>query len=71
MMIDYLTMLGDISGNIHTGLAVIGVGLGIGLIGAKAAEATGRNPSAATSILVLAIILSALIEGLAFVVILS
>lgn len=71
MMIDYLTMLGEVSGTVHTGLAAIGAGLGIGLIGAKAAEATGRNPSASTSILVLAIIFAALIEGLAFVVILS
>ncbi len=44
-------------------LAAIGAGLGIGLLGSKAAEATGRNPGAATPILVLSIILAALIEG--------
>lgn len=43
--------------------AAIGAGLGIGLLGSKAAEATGRNPGAATPILVLSIILAALIEG--------
>ncbi|GHC54793.1 hypothetical protein AAFN60_03115 [Roseibacillus persicicus] len=45
------------------GLAAVGAGLGIGLLGSKAAEATGRNPGAATPILVLSIILAALIEG--------
>lgn len=45
-------------------LAAIGGGIGIALLGAKAAEATGRNPGAATPILVLSIILAALIEGI-------
>ncbi|MDP0499167.1 MAG: ATPase [Verrucomicrobiales bacterium] len=44
-------------------LAAIGAGIGIGFLGAKAAEATGRNPGAATPILVISIILAALIEG--------
>ena len=44
--------------------AALGCGLGIGLIGFKATEATGRNPSAAGNILTLSIILAALIEGL-------
>lgn len=44
-------------------LAAIGAGLGIGMLGAKAAEATGRNPGASTPILVVSIILAALIEG--------
>ncbi|MEM9080275.1 MAG: ATPase [Verrucomicrobiota bacterium] len=43
--------------------AAVGAGIGIGLLGMKAAEATGRNPGAATPILVIAIILAALIEG--------
>ena len=47
----------------HVAFAAIGAALGIGLLGMKAAEATGRNPGAATPILVLAIILAALIEG--------
>jgi len=45
-------------------LAALGGGIGIGLLGAKAAEATGRNPGAATPILVISIILAALIEGI-------
>jgi len=49
---------------LYVAAAALGGGIGIGLIGAKAAEATGRNPSAATQILVLASILAALIEGI-------
>lgn len=45
------------------GFAALGAGLGIGILGSKAAEATGRNPGAATPILVISIILAALIEG--------
>lgn len=51
----------------HIGLAALGAGLGIGLVGMKAAEATGRNPGAATPVLTIAIILAALIEG-AFII---
>ena len=58
-----MTLLAEIGGSLHIVLAAIGAGLGIGLLGMKAAEATGRNPSAATSILILGIILAALIEG--------
>lgn len=55
---------GGIEGKIQFALAAIGGALGIGMLGAKAAESTGRNPAAAGSILVLSIILAALIEGL-------
>ncbi len=48
------------------GLAVIGAGIGIGLIGMKAAESTGRNPSSFGKVLVISILLSALVEGVAF-----
>jgi F-type H+-transporting ATPase subunit c len=53
-----------LTGNIHIGMAALGAGLGIGLLGAKAAEATGRNPGASTAILVNAIIFAALAEGI-------
>ena len=49
---------------LYVAAAALGGGLGIGLLGSKAAEATGRNPGAAQQILVLAIILAALIEGI-------
>jgi len=45
-------------------LSALGCGIGIGILGSKAAEATGRNPGAATPVLVISIILAALIEGL-------
>ena len=45
-------------------LAALGGGVGIGILGAKAAEATGRNPGASTPVLVVSIILAALIEGI-------
>jgi F-type H+-transporting ATPase subunit c len=45
-------------------LAALAGGIGIGILGGKAAEATGRNPGAATPILVISIILAALIEGI-------
>ena len=45
-------------------LAALGGALGIGFLGGKAAEATGRNPGAAGPILTLSIILAALIEGI-------
>ena len=62
-------LLAEMSGSIHVGLAGLGAGLGIGLIGAKAAEATGRNPGASGNILTIAIILAALAEGLIFIAI--
>ena len=58
-----IPMLGEIVGNIHVALAGLGAALGLGILGAKAAEATGRNPGAATAILVNAIIFAALAEG--------
>ncbi|MEG2247513.1 MAG: ATPase [Akkermansia sp.] len=63
-MIESIPMLADLTGNIGFGLAAIGAGLGIGLIGAKAAEATGRNPSAFTS-MIISITLAAIVEGVA------
>ena len=72
-MYDQLINLGTLAamdGNIAYGLAAMAAGIGIGLIGAKAAEATGRNPSASGSIMVISIILAALIEGVALITIL-
>ncbi len=47
------------------GLATIGAGIGIGNIAASAAEATGRQPEATGEIRTTALIMSALIEGVA------
>lgn len=59
-------LLGEISGNLHVGLAAIGSAIGVGIIGMKASEAVGRNPGAATQILVQALISSALAEAIVF-----
>ena len=69
MITEILPMLGMILAQaaeikMHVAYAALGGGIGIGLLGMKAAEATGRNPGAATPILVIAIILAALIEGI-------
>lgn len=54
------------SGSIHVGLAALGGAIGVGLIGMKAAEAVGRNPTAATKILVQSILAIAFAEAIVF-----
>jgi F-type H+-transporting ATPase subunit c len=55
-----------VSGNLTVGLAALGAALGVGLIGMKASEAVGRNPGAATPILVQAILAIAFVEAIVF-----
>ena len=59
-------LLAEMTGNIHIGLGAVGSALGVGLIGMKVAEATGRNPGAKFSILINAIIFAALAEAIIF-----
>ncbi len=59
-------MLAEISGNLHVAVAALAAGLGVGMIGARASEAVGRNPGAATKILIQAIISTAFAEGIVF-----
>lgn len=59
-------LLAAVEGNLHIAFAAVGAAIGIGLLGAKAAEATGRNPGASGGILTISIILAALIEGIVF-----
>lgn len=47
------------------GIGAIGPGLGIGLIGAKAMEAIGRNPEASGKVLVAMLLASAFAEAIA------
>ena len=47
-------------------LAALGAALGVGFIGMKASEAVGRNPGAATPILVQAILAIAFAEAIVF-----
>lgn len=70
-MMPILAQAGDavvrgMGGNIHIGLAALGAAIGVGLIGMKASEAVGRNPGAATPILVQAILSTAFAEGIVF-----
>ena len=53
-------------GNLHVGLAALGAAIGVGFIGMKASEAVGRNPGAATKILVQAILAIAFAEAIVF-----
>jgi F-type H+-transporting ATPase subunit c len=57
------TMVG---GNIHVGLAAAGAAVGVGLIGNSASAAVGRNPGAATKILVQSILSIAFAEAIVF-----
>lgn len=52
-----------LSAGIGAGLAIIGVGLGIGRLAGFAMEATGRQPAATGDIRTSMIIAAALIEG--------
>ncbi len=61
--------LAQISGDLRPlqgGLGCLAAAIGVGIIGAKAVEAVGRNPSASGKILVQAIIGMALAEAVAF-----
>ncbi len=62
-------MLAALDGSLHVGLAALGSAIGVGLVGMKAAEATGRNPGAAGDIRTQAIIFAALAEGIVFIAI--
>ena len=59
-------MLAELTGNLHVGLAALGAAIGVGFIGMKASEAVGRNPGAATKILVQAILAIAFAEAIVF-----
>ena len=61
-----MPMLAEMTGSIHIGLACLGAAVGVGLIGMGASEAVGRNPGAATKILVQAILSTAFAEGIVF-----
>ena len=51
---------------VGAGLVIIGTGIAIGLIGRGAMDAIGRQPDASNKILVAAIVIAALVEGIAF-----
>lgn len=61
-----IPLLAEITGNHHVGLAAMGAAIGVGFIGMKASEAVGRNPGAATKILVQSILSIAFAEAIVF-----
>ena len=60
---------GAAASKLHIGLAALGSAIGVGFVGMKAAEATGRNPGAAGEIRTQGIIFAALAEGIVFIAI--
>ena len=56
----------EIPSVVGAGLAVIGAGIGIGMIGGKAMEAIARQPEAYGNIQTAMLIAAALIEGIGF-----
>ena len=55
-----------ITGNISVAGATLGAAIGVGLVGAKSAEAVGRNPGAFGQILTIGILGMALAEAIVF-----
>ena len=56
--------MATLSGNVTFGLSGAGAAIGIGLIGARATEAVGRNPGSFGRALTMAIIFAALAEAM-------
>jgi F-type H+-transporting ATPase subunit c len=54
------------TGNLHIGLAAFGAAIAVGMIGMKASEVVGRNPSASTKIMVQSILAIAFAEAIVF-----
>lgn len=63
--------LGTLGAAIGAAIATIGAGIGIGRIGARATEATARQPEASGDIRTTMIIAAALIEGICFLAIVT
>lgn len=61
-----MPMLGQVTGNLHVAVACFAAAIAVGMIGAKASEAVGRNPGAAPKILVQSILAIAFAEGIVF-----
>jgi len=61
-----MPILAELQGNLHVAAAAAAAAIGVGMIGMRASEAVGRNPGAATKILVQAILSTAFAEGIVF-----
>jgi F-type H+-transporting ATPase subunit c len=64
-IINTVVNLAPLAKSLAIGLSALGAGLGIGMIGAKAMEAIGRNPEATGKVLVPMLIASAFAEAVA------
>jgi F-type H+-transporting ATPase subunit c len=53
-------------GNLHVGLAALGAALAVGIIGARASDAVGRNPESSTKVMVQSILSIAFAEAIVF-----
>lgn len=60
---EYVAAWGMMGAGIGAGLAIIGVGLGIGRIGGQAVEGMARQPEVAGRIQTASLILAAFVEG--------
>ncbi len=65
-MLPLALLVADISGNIHVAIAALGAAISVGMIGTSASTAVGRNPGAATKILVQSILAIAFAEAIVF-----
>jgi F-type H+-transporting ATPase subunit c len=52
--------------HLHIGLAALGAALAVGMIGGRAADVVGRNPGAATKVMVQSILAIAFAEAIVF-----
>lgn len=59
-------VIAEITGSLQGGMACLAAAIGVGLVGAKAAEAVGRNPDASGKILIQSILGMAFAEAVAF-----
>ena len=65
-LMNLITTLAELTGSVQGGLGALGAAVGVGLIGMGASTAVGRNPGAATKILIQAILSTAFAEGIVF-----
>jgi F-type H+-transporting ATPase subunit c len=54
------------NGSVHIGLAALGAAIAVGLIGYGASIAVGRNPGAATKVMIQSILSIAFAEAIVF-----
>ena len=62
----FALLFAEITGNLNIALTAVAVAVSIGAIGLKASDAVGRNPGAATKILVQSILAIAFAEAIVF-----